>query len=148
MATAMANRDFSRTRRIADQIGREVATLLVEEFEDRRIRAVTVSGVDVSADKRVATVHVSLPVNAPVEDTMKALKHASSLLRRRLAKRLRTRFLPELRFAYDPSLDQVDRIEYLLRGQLPPQEQLGETDKLLDQDNSTVREPSVKVDLS
>ena len=114
----MANREFSRTRRIGDQIGREVAILLVEEIEDRRVRAVTVSGVDVSADKRVATVHVSLPLNAPVEDTMQALKRASSLLRRRLAKRIRIKFLPELRFAYDPSLDQVDRIEQLLRGQL------------------------------
>ena len=113
----MRNRDFSRTRRIGDQIGREVATLLVEEIEDRRVRGVTVSGVDVSADKRVATVYVSLPLNAPVEDTMKALKRASSLLRRRLAKRIRIKYLPELRFAYDPSLDQVDRIEHLLRGQ-------------------------------
>ena len=119
----MRNQDFSRTRRIADQIGREVATLLVEEIEDRRVRGVTVSGVDVSADKRVATVYVSLPLNAVVEDTMKALKRASSLLRRRLAKRMRIKFVPELRFAYDPSLDQADRIEQLLRGQLPGREQ-------------------------
>jgi len=117
-ADSMRNQDFSRTRRIADQIGREVATLLVEEIEDRRVRGVTVSGVDVSTDKRVATVYVSLPLNAPVEDTMKALKRASSLLRRRLAKRIRIKYVPELRFAYDPSLDQVDRIEQLLRDQL------------------------------
>ena len=113
----MRNRDFSRTRRIADQIGREVATLLVEEIEDRRVRGVTVSGVEVSADKRVATVYVSLPLNAAVDGTMKALKGASALLRRRLAKRIRIKYLPELRFVYDPTLDQVDRIENLLRGQ-------------------------------
>ena len=125
----MRNQDFSRTRRIADQIGREVATLLVEEIEDRRVRGVTVSGVDVSADKRVATVYVSLPLNAVVDDTMKALKRASSLLRRRLAKRIRIKYLPELRFVYDPSLDQVDRIEYLLRGQLgPAHEALAQSD--------------------
>jgi ribosome-binding factor A len=117
----MRNRDFSRTRRIADQIGREVATLLVEEIEDRRVRGVTVSGVEVSADKRVATVYVSLPLNAAVDGTMKALKGASALLRRRLAKRIRIKYLPELRFAYDPSLDQVDRIEHLLRGQPRPE---------------------------
>jgi ribosome-binding factor A len=142
----MANRDFSRTRRIADQIGREVATLLVEEIEDRRVRAVTVSGVDVSADKRVATVHVSLPLNAPVEDTMKALKRASSLLRRRLAKRIRIKYLPELRFSYDPSLDQVDRIEYLLRGSLG----LGgeSSDTAMTDSDGVASEPELKTDLS
>ena len=116
----MRNQDFSRTRRVADQIGREVATLLVEEIEDRRVRSVTVSGVDVSPDKRVATIYVSLPFDAPVDDTMKALKGATSLLRRRLAKRIRIKFLPELRFVYDPTLDRVDRIEQLLREQLGP----------------------------
>ena len=121
----MRNREFSRTRRIADQIGREVATMLVEEIEDRRVRGVTVSGVEVSADKRVATVYVSLPLEAAVDGTMKALKGASSLLRRRLAKRIRIKYLPELRFVYDPSLDQVDRIENLLRGQLQPANEVG-----------------------
>jgi len=116
----MRNQDFSRTRRVADQIGREVATLLVEEIEDRRVRSVTVSGVDVSPDKRVATVYVSLPLDAPVDETMKALKRATSLLRRRLAKRMRIKFVPELRFVYDPTLDRVDRIEQLLREQLGP----------------------------
>ncbi|MFT5446224.1 MAG: ribosome-binding factor A [Gammaproteobacteria bacterium] len=116
----MRNQDFSRTRRIADQIGREVATLLVEEIEDRRVRSVTVSGVDVSPDKRVATIYVSLPVDAPVDETMKALKRASSLLRRGLAKRIRIKYLPELRFVYDSTLDRVDRIEQLLREQLGP----------------------------
>jgi len=121
----MRNREFSRTRRIADQIGREVATMLVEEIEDRRVRGVTVSGVEVSADKRVATVYVSLPLNAPVDGTMKALKGASALLRRRLAKRIRIKYLPELRFVYDPTLDQVDRIENLLRGQSQPVNEAG-----------------------
>ena len=146
VGAVVANREFSRTRRIADQIGREVATLLVEEIEDRRVRAVTVSGVDVSADKRVATVHVSLPLNAPVEDTMKALQRASSLLRRRLAKRIRIKFLPELRFSYDPSLDQVDRIEYLLRGSLG----LGNksSDATLVDGDDAAREPDLKTDLS
>ena len=94
--------------------------MLVEEIEDRRLRRVTISGVDVSSDKRVATIHVSLPLEAAVDDTMKALKRASSLLRRRLAKRIRIKFLPELRFVYDPTLDRVDRIDQLLREQLGP----------------------------
>ena len=147
----MRNQDFSRTRRIADQIGREVATLLVEEIEDRRVRGVTVSGVDVSSDKRVATVHVSLPLNAPVDDTMKALKRASSLLRRRLAKRMRIKYVPELRFAYDPSLDQADRIEHLLRGQLPSTEQESADAGIENETASGIEgdtDPAAKSDLS
>lgn len=112
----MRSQDFSRSRRVADQIGRELASVIVTEIDDPRLRGVTVSGVDLSRDLRNATVFVTLHADADVPAAMKALKRASGLLRARLARRLRLRSVPLLRFEHDTTLDRVDRIEQLLRG--------------------------------
>ncbi len=112
----MRSQDFSRRQRVADQIGRELASMMVEELDDPRVRGATVSGVELTPDLRSATVFVTLPAAADVDATMKALAHACGLLRRRLAQRVRLKYLPALRFEHDPTLDRVDRIERLLRG--------------------------------
>jgi len=112
----MRSQDFSRSRRVADQIGRELASLLLEEVDDPRLRGVTVSGVDLSPDMRNATVFVTFPQHADPAPLLRALGRASGLLRRGLGKRIRLKFLPALRFAHDTTLDRADHIERLLRG--------------------------------
>lgn len=112
----MRSQDFSRSRRVADQIGRELASAIVQDLDDPRVKGVTVSGVDLSRDLRNATVFVTLHADADVSATMKALTRAGGMLRRRLAQRVRLRCVPALRFEHDSTLDRVDRIEQLLRG--------------------------------
>jgi len=112
----MRSEDFSRRRRVADQIGREIALLLIEVLDDPRLQGITVSGVDLSPDLRNATVHVTLPAGADAAAAMRALARASGLLRRQLGARMRLQRLPALRFERDPTLDRADRIERLLRG--------------------------------
>ena len=111
----MHSQDFSRSRRVADQIGRELAMIMLEDLDDPRVRGVTVSRVDVSPDLRHATVYINLPLGGDSAVALSALSRASGRLRRRLAQRVRLRFMPALRFEHDPTLDRVDRIEQLLR---------------------------------
>lgn len=111
----MRSQDFNRSRRVADQIGRELASVIVEELDDPRVQGVTISGVDLSRDLRNATVFVTLPADADVRETMQALVRAGGMLRRRLAQRVQLRCVPALRFEHDTTLDRVDRIEQLLR---------------------------------
>jgi ribosome-binding factor A len=111
----MRSQDFSRSRRVADQIGRELASMIVEELDDPRLQGVTVSGVDLSRDLRNATVYVTLHADADVRESMRALARASGILRRGLARRVQLRCVPALRFEHDATLDRVDRIEQLLR---------------------------------
>ena len=116
----MRSQDFSRSRRVADQIGRELASLLIEEVDDPRLRGVTVSGVDLSPDMRNATVFMTLPQDAEPAPVMRALGRAAGLLRRLLGRRLRLKYLPTLQFAHDTTLDRAEHIERLLRGAKPP----------------------------
>ena len=43
-------REFNRTDRVADQIQRELATLIQLEVKDPRVGMVTITGVDVSKE--------------------------------------------------------------------------------------------------
>ena len=111
----MQSQSFTRKQRVADQIGREIASLLLTELNDPRTQGLTVSGVDLSPDMRMATIHVSAPGECDIDEMLKALQHAVGFLRKRLARRVHLRYLPRLQFRYDPSLDRNDRIEQLLR---------------------------------
>lgn len=107
-------RDFSRTRRVAELIQRELAELLLREANDPRFAAVTVSGVDVSPDLAHAKVLVTLAEGTQIEPTVAALNRAAGYLRGRLGRHLRMRSLPDLRFAYDPTLDRATRVSHLI----------------------------------
>lgn len=98
-------KDFSRTRRVAEQMQRELALLLQREIRDPRLASVTISGVDVTRDLAVARVYFTLLDEkiAPAE-AKKALDKASGFLRHALGESLVLRSLPELRFIYDETL--------------------------------------------
>ena len=53
-------REFSRTRRVGEQIQRELAVLVREQIKDPRLGMVSISGVKVSRDLSCATVYVSV----------------------------------------------------------------------------------------
>tara|TARA_B100000029_G_scaffold466958_1_gene502876 strand:- start:209 stop:469 length:261 start_codon:yes stop_codon:yes gene_type:complete len=69
-----------------------------------------------SKDLRVANINVQ--VHAEGEEKVKAveaLQRAAGFLRRKLAPRLSSRSIPELRFHLDDTLDEVDRLAQLLQ---------------------------------
>jgi ribosome-binding factor A len=107
-----------RTERIAEQIRSELARVLREEATDPRLSLVTITEVDVAPDLGNAVVFWSaLDVEGKVDlDQVQAgLESAASFCRRRLARELPLRRMPELRFRHDPSLEQGTRTLALLR---------------------------------
>lgn len=107
-------KEFSRTRRIAEQVQRELADLLSREVSDPRLHGVTLSGVEVTKDLSQAKVYVTLPAGADIDNTLKALTHAGGFLRHGLAQRVQLRCVPKLLFLYDQTLDNANRVEALL----------------------------------
>ncbi|CBL44449.1 Ribosome-binding factor A [gamma proteobacterium HdN1] len=97
-------RGYKRTDRIADQIQRELAVLLQREISDPRVGMVTVSGVKVARDLSFADVYVSFMTLEKAEEVKQALavlEHASGFLRSMLAKNIKLRVIPRLRFHFD-----------------------------------------------
>jgi ribosome-binding factor A len=108
-------REFPRTRRVGEQIQRELAGVLHEELKDPRLGMISVSGVEVSRDLAHARVYISvLGGEETVSETLKVLNKAAGFLRHQLGQRMRLRVIPQLRFLYDESLAEGARMDALI----------------------------------
>ncbi|MGD8709715.1 MAG: 30S ribosome-binding factor RbfA [Ectothiorhodospiraceae bacterium] len=109
-------RDFSRTRRVGEQIQRELASLIRDEVRDPRVGSVTVSEVRVTRDLAHAEVLVTgLGLDAAASAEMvEALNHAAGFLRGLLGRQLHLRTVPALRFRYDESFERGARLSRLI----------------------------------
>nr|VFJ72461.1 MAG: ribosome-binding factor A [Candidatus Kentron sp. FW] len=107
-------REFSRTERVAYQIQRELAALLVREVSDPRLRDLTISEVRIGRDLSQATVYFTVEDPAKAQETLAALRRASGFLRKCLANRVRTKSVPKLQFVFDRSFDQATHLLALI----------------------------------
>ncbi|MGB1270741.1 MAG: 30S ribosome-binding factor RbfA [Endozoicomonas sp.] len=100
-------KEYSRTQRVADQVQRELAQLIQLEMKDPRLGMVTVSAVEISRDLAFADVHVSflgVDDQEQIDESLKVLNKASGFLRSQLARAIKLRFTPQLRFYFDDTL--------------------------------------------
>ena len=109
-------RDFPRSRRIAEQIQRELADIVRLELKDPRVSGlVTITEVEVSHDQSHAKIFFTLLGDArKVEETTQGLKRAAGFLRTQLAQRMKLRTIPQLDFRYDASVERGVRLTRLI----------------------------------
>ena len=108
-------REFSRTRRVAEQLQRELAVLVRDEIKDPRLGMVSISGAEVSRDLAYATVYISvLGDDKAVADSLAVLNRAAGFLRHRLGQIMRIRIVPQLKFEFDSSLQEGARMDALI----------------------------------
>jgi ribosome-binding factor A len=111
-----------------NEVVREAIGDELERLSDPRIGLVTVTGVDVSADLRQATVYYSalgradkrgtvVPELGPEQRvaTQAALEAAAPHLRASLGRQVRLKYTPQLTFREDPSILAGNRIEAIIR---------------------------------
>ena len=105
--------EYSRADRVGSLMQRELAGL-IRELKDAPRGLVTVQEVRVSRDLAHAKVFFTVLGGDP-EESRKRLQQAASHLRYELGHRLRLRSVPELRFTYDTSIEEGERLENLIR---------------------------------
>lgn len=94
----------SRVLRIGDMIQRTLASHLLKEVHDPRLKMISISAVEVSRDLSHAKIFISyLGPDDQLEGSFLALKNAGPYLRRLLAKDLDLRTVPGLHFVRDES---------------------------------------------
>jgi len=86
----------------AEAIREVVASAILTELRDPRVRDVTVVGVKVSPDMREATVLVSI-MGSESEQTLslRGLQNSAGFLQSKIAGRIETRYTPRLQFKVD-----------------------------------------------
>jgi ribosome-binding factor A len=108
-------KDFPRTRRIAEQVQRELSDIIRLELKDPRVGMITLTDVEVTPDGAYARVYFTLLGDAArIKETTMALDHAAGFLRSELAHRLKLRIVPQLIFKYDASIERGMRLSQLI----------------------------------
>ena len=110
-------KDYSRTDRISDAVQRELAELIRDEMRDPRLGMVNITAVEVSRDLSAAKVFVNFVIaktEAEADQAVAVLNHAGGFLRTQLAKVIRTRTVPKLRFIYDGSGERGQKMSALI----------------------------------
>ncbi|MCL1061112.1 30S ribosome-binding factor RbfA [Shewanella benthica] len=109
-------KEFSRTRRIGQQLQQELAQVLHRDIKDPRVGMVTVNDVEVSRDLSYAKVFVTFfeEDEKIVAVKLEALSSAAGYIRSLVAGRMKLRVMPELRFIYDASLVEGMRMSNLV----------------------------------
>lgn len=100
----------------------------LEKLNDPRIELMTLTGVEMSKDLKIAKVYWSLPTDPekdgpeatfPAEERRKkaseALKGMEKLLKKRIAEELELRYVPALHFKFDQTPAIGSRIDMLLK---------------------------------
>jgi ribosome-binding factor A len=91
-----------RQLKAAEAIREVVATAVLTEMRDPRVRDVTIISVDVSPDMREAKVAVSvMGDDAQKQLSIRGLQNAAGFLQSKIANRLDTRYTPRLSFELD-----------------------------------------------
>ena len=105
----------SRVERVGDEIQKIIVALLTTKVRDPRLQWVSITGVEVSKDLSYAKVFFSsLNTETDLSQVLKALESAKGFFRTALAKELRLRVAPALRFFYDESLAYGNKMNSLI----------------------------------
>jgi ribosome-binding factor A len=111
------NRGFDRNKRVAQQLHESIARMLLMELDDPRIQSVQITDVEVTPDLRYATVYyVMLDEREQSEEVQQGLEAAIGFIKREIGKRLELKYVPDLEFEYDESVERGRRMEKLIDG--------------------------------
>lgn len=104
-----------RTERVASLIKEEIGAILIREYRDRP-GFTTVTDVKMTPDLKIARVSFSVFGNAELRrQTMAMLDEQRAHIRQVVGSHLHLKFTPALQFYLDDTLDQVDRINSLIK---------------------------------
>jgi len=104
-----------KRERLEKEIERYLATIILSEVKDERIRFVTVTNVNLTSDLSIATIYYTVfGSKDQIENSSRVLNDAKGYIRTLLAKRLQIRKTPDLIFKYDNSLEEGSKIEKIL----------------------------------
>ncbi len=109
-------REFSRSRRVAQQIQKELAQIVSREVKANELGMITINEVDLSSDLSYAKVYFTI-LNDDAENIKSAitrLNDQAPLLRSMMGSAMRLRIVPELKFYYDKSLSEGIRMTSLV----------------------------------
>ena len=107
---------FSRADRIGGLIQKILSDILKKEIRDPRLKMTTITGVTVTRDLRLARIYFTTPAsNQKKEAAAIGFNSARGYIKRMLAHALDLKYMPDIVFCYDESLDYGAHIDELIK---------------------------------
>lgn len=104
-----------RLLKAAEAIREVVATAIVADIRDPRVKDVTVLGVKVAPDMREATVSVSVMGSESQKQlSLRGLQNSAGFLQSKIADRIDTRYIPKLQFELNRGAENAVVVSELL----------------------------------
>ena len=106
---------MSRQEKLAEELRKEISSIIQKEVKDPRLGFVTITKVEITHDLRYAKIFFSvLGEDKEYKKTRQALDSALGFIRSLIAQRVKLRFAPEIVFKEDRSSEYSIKIQKLL----------------------------------
>ena len=106
---------FSRADRVGGLIQQVLSDILKKGVKDPRLKMATITSVKVSRDLKQARIYFTITGGIQKKgDTIKGFSSAHGFIKRTLAQELGLKYMPNIKFFYDESLEYGAHIDELI----------------------------------
>ena len=107
---------FARSDRVSGLIQKVLSEMMQKDIKDPRLKMATITGVDVSRDLKLARIYFTTPDGEREKDAaVKGFNSARGYIKRTLAHELDLKYMPDIKFFYDASIEYGARIDNLIK---------------------------------
>ncbi len=104
-----------RIDKIENLIKEEMGLIFLLKLQHLQLGLLTITNVRVSADLKIAKIYVSIFEKDRRDEVLEKIKSKTKFIRTELAHRITIKFVPELKFFLDDTLDYVEKIQGLIK---------------------------------
>lgn len=104
-----------RIDKVENLIKEEISLIFLNKFNDPQDSLITITKVKVTPDLKLAKIYISVFDKLKRDIVLDKIKAKGGMIRSELAHRIRIKFIPELNFYIDDTLDYVEKIEGLIK---------------------------------
>lgn len=104
-----------RIDKLEHLIKEEVSMIFLYKLHDPALGLITITNVKISPDLKIAKIYISVFEKEKREAVIEKIRERTGFIRTELAHRIRIKFIPELKFFVDDTLDYVEKIEGLIK---------------------------------
>jgi len=103
-----------RVDKVERLIKEQISYILLHKLQGDDLGFITVTDVKLSADLKIAKIYLSVLQKERRDFVLNKINQRLGHIRSELAHRIRIKFVPELKFLIDDTLDYVEKIEGLI----------------------------------
>lgn len=107
---------FARSDRVSGLIQKALSEILKRDIGDPRLKMATITEVEVTRDLKLARIYFTTPGDKRKKDSaIKGFSSARGFIKRILANEIDLKYMPDIKFIYDNSLEYGEHIDELIK---------------------------------